>query len=310
MTHSLTIGQLLSAQANHNRPAILAVDRAPLNPAYRAAESDFYLQDLAADAVIIAAGVDSPVREVAAARKIQIIELIPGPMTAGLFALAGNTDLPTAPIGFAQTDDIALILHTSGTTSQPKMVPLTQRNILHSAHNIGTILALSPADRCLNVVLLFPIHSLMAALLALLTAGGSVVCTPGFDATHLFSWLHEHQPTWYTAVPTIHQAILERAAIEQPQSQPARLRFVRSSSASLPSTVMTALEETFNAPVIEVYGMTEAAHQMASNPLPPLARKPGSVGMAAGPAVAIMAEDRDELLAIGEIGEVVCHSHL
>lgn len=278
---------------------------APLNPAYRAAEFDFYLNDLNAKAVIVGVNMDSPVREVAATQRIPLIELLPDPTTAGLFTLVGEQPVPSLSTGFATADDVALILHTSGTTARPKMVPLTQRNLLRSAYNIGTTLALSPADRCLNVMPLFHIHGLMAALLSSLAAGGSVVCTPGFDATHFFSWLRALNPTWYTAVPTMHQAILARAAVDGISTADVRLRFVRSSSSSLPRTVMAALEETFDAPVIEAYGMTEAAHQMASNPLPPLTRKPGSVGMAAGPEVAIMAEEEDIVLPTGETGEVV-----
>jgi acyl-CoA synthetase (AMP-forming)/AMP-acid ligase II len=151
---------------------------------------------------------------------------------------------------------------------------------------------------------LFHIHGLIAAVLSSLAAGASVSCAPGFDALKAFSWLEEVDPSWYTAVPTMHQAILARAPRNQAIVDKLRLRLIRSSSSSLPPQVMNALEETFGAPVIESYGMTEAAHQMASNPLPPATRKPGSVGIAAGPEVAIM-DDAGVLLSSGEIGEVV-----
>ena len=278
---------------------------APVNPAYRAPEFDLYLADLNAKAVIVDATVESPVREVARGRGIPIIELLASPTMAGGFTLIGQTAAAAAPGGFTEVDDIALILHTSGTTARPKMVPLTQRNLLCSAYNIGATLALSPVDRCLNLMPLFHIHGLMAALLAPLVTGGSVVCTTGFEAASFFTWLQTCQPTWYTAVPTMHQAIVARSALEAAERPVSQLRFVRSSSASLPPTVMADLERIFNTPVIEAYGMTEAAHQMASNPLPPLQRKPGSVGMAAGPAVAIMAEDNNKLLPHGTTGEVV-----
>lgn len=280
---------------------------APLNPAYRAAEFDFYLDDLDAKAVIVTADVESLAREVAIVRNIPIIELLPSPTTAGLFTLRRDPVEQVVSSGFAKPDDVALILHTSGTTSRPKMVPLTHRNICTSASNIAQTLQLTPHDRCLNVMPLFHIHGLMAALLSSMVAGGSVVCTPGFDAPRFFTWLREGQPTWYTAVPTMHQAILARSTIEAERNQQVALRFVRSSSSPLPSTIMTDLEQTFNVPVIEAYGMTEAAHQMASNPLPLLVRKPGSVGLAAGPQVSIMAEQRNTFLATGETGEVVIH---
>ena len=158
------------------------------------------------------------------------------------------------------------MLHTSGTTSRPKIVPLTQRNVTASAHHIATTLALTPDDVCLNIMPLFHIHGLVAATLSSLSASASVVCTPGFNAFRFFAWLAEARPSWYTAVPTMHQTILERAARNAEAIAGSRLRFVRSSSASLPPQVMAALEETFHAPVLEAYGMTEAAHQMGVQP--------------------------------------------
>jgi acyl-CoA synthetase (AMP-forming)/AMP-acid ligase II len=210
---------------------------------------------------------------------------------------------PVTP-AYAESDDVALVLHTSGTTARPKIVPLRQRNLLVSAGNIRESLALTPADRCLNVMPLFHIHGLMAALLASLSAGASVVTSPGFDAFRFFGWLEETQPTWYTAVPTMHQLVLSRAARQKETVERTKLRFIRSSSASLPPTVMADLEKTFGCPVIEAYGMTEASHQMATNQLPPGARKPGAVGLGAGVEVAIM-DDAGRLLERGATGEVV-----
>ena len=184
------------------------------------------------------------------------------------------------------------------------MVALTQRNLCASASNVATSLALGPGDRCLNVMPLFHIHGLVAAVLASLHAGGSVFCAPGFNALRFFAWLEESGATWYTAVPTIHQAALDRAPRNAEILERIHLRLVRSSSAALAPQMMARLEEVFRAPVIEAYGMTEAAHQMASNPLPPRERKPGSVGVAAGPEIAIMDGD-GRLLPTGETGEVV-----
>jgi acyl-CoA synthetase (AMP-forming)/AMP-acid ligase II len=200
-------------------------------------------------------------------------------------------------------DDIALILHTSGTTSRPKIVPLLQSNLAASAQNIRASLDLTESDRCLNVMPLFHIHGLIAAVTASLASGASVSCAPGFDALRFFGWMREVRPTWFTAVPTMHQAILARAGRNSETIAEAPLRFLRSSSASLPAQVMQELARTFNAPVIEGYGMTEATHQMASNPLPPRAQKPGSVGVEAGPLVRIAHEDENRL--IDGVGEVV-----
>jgi acyl-CoA synthetase (AMP-forming)/AMP-acid ligase II len=183
-------------------------------------------------------------------------------------------------------------------------VPLSHANLAASAAHIGATLGLTPADRCLNIMPLFHIHGLIGAVLSSLAAGASVFCTPGFNALRFFQWLSEAKPSWYTAVPTMHQAILPRAARNPEQLAEAKLRFIRSSSASLPAQVMAELEATFGCPVIESYGMTEAAHQMASNRLPPGLRKPGSVGASAGPDVAVMGPD-GRLLKPGEIGEIV-----
>jgi acyl-CoA synthetase (AMP-forming)/AMP-acid ligase II len=223
----------------------------------------------------------------------------------GLYGLthAGSTPQPNTP-RYAEPDDIALVLHTSGTTARPKIVPLSQRNLVASAGNIIRSLALTDADRCLNVMPLFHIHGLIAALLSTLASGGSVVCTPGFDAFRFFAWINETKPTWYTAVPTMHQLVLSRASRQADVIARNKLRFVRSSSAALPPVVMEELEKTFGAPVIEAYGMTEATHQMAANPLPPAARKPGSVGIGAGVEVGIM-NDGGDILGQGLLGEIV-----
>ena len=277
----------------------------PLNPAYRAKEFDFYLSDLNVKALIIQAEMDSPARTVAQARGIPILELTPGLDTeAGIFELMGGEPSELELGGFAQPDDVALVLHTSGTTSRPKMVPLSQMNLCTSALNVCSSLELGKGDRCLNVMPLFHIHGLIGVLLSSMVAGGSVVCTPGFSGPKFFTWLEVFQPTWYSAVPTMQQAILAQAEINRKTTTFYPIRLIRSSSASLPPQVMRELERVFNAPVIEAYGMTEASHQMTSNPLPPRLRKPGSVGMAAGPEVAIMDED-GRLLSEGEIGEVV-----
>ena len=280
---------------------------APLNPGYKADEFAFYLGDLNARALVIQQGMDSPARAMAAERGIPIVELVPGADgPAGAFTLAppsGLSGTPAAP-GAAAAGDVALVLHTSGTTSRPKIVPLRQVNITASAYHIAGTLRLTPDDVCLNIMPLFHIHGLIAATLSSLAAGASVCCTPGFNAFRFFTWFAEVRPSWYTAVPTMHQAILGLAGRNEAAIKASRLRFIRSSSSSLPPQVMEELEKTFGVPVIEAYGMTEAAHQMASNPLPPGKRYPGAVGLAAGPEIAIMDAD-GAILPAGGLGEVV-----
>jgi len=279
-----------------------AATSAPLNPSYRGDEFEFYMSDLDAKALIVEAGSESPA--IAAARKlgVRILTLTPGG-AAGAFTLSGAAAGAAARPGAAEPDDIALILHTSGTTSRPKIVPLTQANVATSANNIAASVAFTPDDRGLNVMPLFHIHGLIAGVLAPLSRGGSVFCTPGFNALKFFAAMEEVAPTWYTAVPTMHQAILTRAAQNKDVIARHPLRFLRSSSSSMPPQVIGELEATFHAPLIEAYGMTEAAHQMASNPLRGV-RKPGSVGLAAGPEIAIM-DEAGALLGAGETGEIV-----
>lgn len=280
---------------------------APLNIAYRADEFEFYLGDLKAKALVVAKGSDTPARAVAAKLGITILELTPLTENgAGSFSLSTEekSGKPVASGGFAHADEVALILHTSGTTSRPKIVPLTHKNVCASARNISATLKLQQNDRELHVMPLFHIHGLIAGVLAPMAVGSQIFCTPGFNALKFFAWMKECKPTWYTAVPTMHQTILSRAAgnLEVIAANP--LRFLRSSSASMPTQVIAELEKVFNAPLIESYGMTEAAHQMASNPLPPAKRIPGSVGIAAGPEIGIM-DNNGKLLSPGDVGEVV-----
>ncbi|HEX7545739.1 MAG TPA: acyl--CoA ligase [Gemmatimonadaceae bacterium] len=283
---------------------------APLNPSYRADEFEFYLTDLRAKLLVIAAGKETPAEAVATKLGVPIARLVARPGEgAGSFTLDFPETMPASSAQprsprMASPDDIALVLHTSGTTSRPKIVPLAQRNVCASANNIRRTLSLTKHDIGLCVMPLFHIHGLMASLLAPLSAGGTVCCTPGFNALKFFSWLGEVNPTWYTAVPTMHQAILLRAPKNAAVVAASRLRFIRSSSSALPPTVLAELERVFRAPLVEAYGMTEASHQMASNPLPPAPRKPGTVGVPAGPEIRVV-DEGGRTVPSGSKGEIV-----
>ena len=282
-----------------------AVASAPLNPAYRADEFEFYLVDLQAKALIVAQASTSPA--VAAARKlgVPVIELaVKEGAAAGQFELSELPAAPCANGGPSQAHDVAMVLHTSGTTSRPKRVPLSVANLCASARHIAATLQFIPHDVGLNIMPLFHIHGLLAGLLAPLSAGSQVFCTPGFNALRFFKWMDEANPTWYTAVPTMHLAIASRGKHNAEVIARHPLRFLRSSSSAMPPQLIEQLETMFKAPLIESYGMTESAHQMASNPLPPQQRKPGSVGRAAGPEIAIRSE-AGALLGPGEVGEIV-----
>ena len=276
---------------------------ASINPAYSAEELDRYFADLKPRALIVPAGADGPARRVAQARGVPVLDLTPTGEAAGLFTLAGTAacEPSSDPIGPGAT---ALFLFTSGTTSRPKIVPLTHANICTSAFSAVAALKLSEADRCLNVLPLFHGHGLIATVMTSLAAGAGVVCTPGCDVNRFFGWLREFAPTWYSAVPTMHQAILAQARLDPDQVAGIRLRLVRSASAPLPPLVFAELERTFGTSVIEFYGMTETASApIACNPLPPRRSKPGSVGIPVGLDVAIF-NDRGDTLPAGQTGHV------
>ncbi len=276
---------------------------APLNPSYRARELEFYLDDLGARLIAVSEDLETDARRVAASRGIAVAELVSQPATA-VERLALERSVGTSPAADEPAGgDRALVLHTSGTTAKPKLVPLAHAGLTGSAAAIATTLELDERDRCLNPMPLFHIHGLVAGLLAPLLSGGSIVCPPSFDAKRFIEWIETLEPTWYTAVPAMHQAILGRLPPADSPGIRHRLRFVRSSSARLPVPVLEALERKLGVPVVEAYGMTEATHQIASNPLPPGRRKPGTVGRAAGPEIAILDEDGAEL-EVGRVGEV------
>src|SRR5947209_5787997 len=279
---------------------------APLNSAYSRSEFEFYFYDLKPKALIADARSDSPAIGVAQSMGMLVLRLQPvANRPAGIFELVGHTVKKPAnePRNLAEPEEIALVLHTSGSTSRPKMVSLTNANLCISARNIQASLGLSDRDRCLNIMPLYHIHGLIGAVLSSLSIGASVVCTPGLHALQFFEWLAEFEPTWYTGVPTMHQAIL-RVALQRPDiDATSGLRFIRSCSSPLAPRLMADMESAFGIPMLEAYGMTEASHQIATNRLPPGIRKPGSVGLPEGCAVAIM-DEQGSMLTAGKVGHV------
>ena len=271
---------------------------APLNPDYRASEFESYF----ADAKVKLAIVD-PEREAAleACRSLGLPYLGRPPVGAGARSssptLAGRRSRPSTTRRCPP-----LFLHTSGTTSKPKGVPLTHANLTVSAGNSARSYALGPGDAALCVMPLFHIHGLVGVVLATLRSGGTVILPPRFSATSFWGDAVESGATWYSGSPTIHQILLMRAAETPPPREV--FRFARSCSAALAPSVLEELEETIGAPVIEAYGMTEAAHQMASNPLPPGERRPGTVGRGTGVEIALL-DDAGIVTPSGGPGEVV-----
>jgi acyl-CoA synthetase (AMP-forming)/AMP-acid ligase II len=272
---------------------------APLNPGYKEDEFRFYLEDTNARVLLLPPeGADEARRAAGSTVPIVTVDLD----AAGSVSLRGLA--PGAPAEAPVLDDVALILHTSGSTGRPKRVPLSHRNLTISAGNVARSYALTSNDVSLCVMPLFHVHGLVASTLATLATGGTVVVPGKFNPLSFWRVAKDHGATWYSAVPTLHQLLLARAdAKSGPPPGAEKLRFIRSCSASLPPQVMHDLEAAFGAPVLEAYGMTEAAHQMASNPLPPGARKAGSVGPGTEVRISIRDANGTELPS-GERGEV------
>jgi acyl-CoA synthetase (AMP-forming)/AMP-acid ligase II len=280
--------------------ASMAGTAAPLNPAYKEDEFRFYLEDTSAKVLILPPeGIDDARRAAGDSVPILTIEM-DAAGTVSLKGVAGRKSFVPPSV-----DSVALVLHTSGSTGRPKRVPLAHANLSISAGNVARHYGLGPDDVSMCVMPLFHVHGLVASTLATLSTGGTVVVPSKFSPLSFWRVAKDHGVTWYSAVPTIHQLLLAR--VSDPAARPAgteRLRFIRSCSAALPPQVMHSLEAAFGAPVLEAYGMTEAAHQMASNPLPPADRKPGSVGRGTDVQISIM-DAAGTHLPTGERGEVV-----
>ena len=277
--------------------ASIAGTAAPLNPGYREEEFRFYLEDTNARLLVLPFEGGDEARR-AAGSTVPVMTASCEGGRVRLSAAAG-----TQPASRPSGEDVALVLHTSGSTGRPKRVPLKHRNLAVSVGNIIRTYDLTSEDVSLCVMPLFHVHGLVASLLATLATGGTVVVPPRFNALGFWRLVHDHNVTWFSAVPTMHQLLIARVRTgERPDI--GRLRFIRSCSAALSPDTMSAMEQTFGVPVLEAYGMTEASHQMASNPLPPGPRKPGSVGPGTGVRIGIMdAEGR--LLQNGQHGEIV-----
>ncbi len=274
---------------------------APLNRAYTLEEFKFYLADTGARALIVPP-TDCDEARAAAGDQVLLIEAaLDGDGRVKLSSVQ-NAGAPRAG-DYPNPNDIALILHTSGTTSRPKRVPLSHANLMISARIVAETYQLTREDISLCVMPLFHVHGLVASTFATLFTGGTVVIPPRFNPLSFWSTVRDHRVSWYSAVPTIHQVLLARTKAGTKPAGAEHLRFIRSCSAPLPPKLMAEVEERFGAPLLEAYGMTEAAHQMSSNPLPPGTRKPGSVGCGTAVSIAILNKAGD-LLPAGSTGEV------
>lgn len=279
---------------------------APLNPAYKQDEFEFYIEDVKSAIVLVPRGAyqnGSPAVKAAQKFNAAIAEcywdVTKREVALDVKELGQLQGKAKQPVLKPQPEDIALVLHTSGTTSRPKVVPLSHRNLTRTMSNIQQTYQLTAADRTMLVMPLFHVHGLLCGLLAPLLSGGSMVVPTKFSASDFWKDFIAHKANWYTAVPTIHQILLKNPT---PNPLP-HIRFIRSCSSPLSPTVFHALEKTYAAPVLEAYAMTEAAHQMTSNPLPPGKRKPGTVGFGQGVEVVIL-DDAGNPVPQGSEGEI------
>jgi oxalate---CoA ligase len=279
----------------------LGAAAAPLNSAYTESEFTFYLGDIAPRLMVTLPGQPKAALSAAGAAGTPVLSVTVGAGTPPGLEADGAAVRPAASFEPGQPDDVGLVLHTSGTTSRPKQVPLLQRNLMASVRTVAAHYGLGPGDSSFCVMPLFHIHGLVASAFAALSAGGTVIAPRRFTPHRFWRQARDHQATWLSAGPTLHQMILDRIDDE---GAPPSLRFTRSCSSALSPALLERAEASYGVPMLEAYGMTEASHQMASNPLPPGARIPGSVGLPTGTEIGI-ADAGGTLLAAGEAGEVV-----
>ena len=281
--------------------AALGATAAPLNPTYTEREFAFYLQDIAPRALLIAASGPAAAAAAATAMAAPVLTLKTTGSRLPQLLADGQAVRAATAVERGGPDDVALVLHTSGTTSRPKQVPLRQRNLMASARTIAAHYRLSPSDVSFCVMPLFHVHGLVASVFATLSAGGAVIAPSRFTPHRFWRQARDQGATWLSASPTLHRMILDRADGAAP---PRTLRFVRSCSSALPLALLERAETGYGVPMLEAYGMTEASHQITSNPPPPAPRVPGSVGVPTGTEVAVAGKD-GHLLPEGTTGEVV-----
>lgn len=279
----------------------LGAAAAPLNPAYTEAEFTFFLTDIAPRLILVPASGAAAASAAAAATQTTLVAIQAADDGPPELLADGQSRAPQRSFEHGGPEDVAVVLHTSGTTSRPKQVPLLQRNLMASAATIAAHYRLSPDDVSFCVMPLFHIHGLVASTFAAMRAGGSVIAPRRFTPQRFWPQAREHGATWLSAGPTLHQMILEKADQAGP---PRALRFVRSCSSALSPALLERTEGVYQVPMLEAYGMTEASHQMTSNPLPPAPRLAGSVGVPTGTQVAI-ADKTGTFLPDGTPGEVV-----
>jgi oxalate---CoA ligase len=272
----------------------------PLNPQNKKHEYERYFSQLKIKAVIVQSGCESAVVWVAKSRNIPIIELIPVPGKAGQFELKSSLSRNMQEPQFANSSDISHVFMTSGTTSKPKIVPISQKQYSFSQRRTCETLKITQSDRCLHIVPYYHGMGIGPPLLSVLFAGGTVICTKEFIPSDFPSLLKTFRPTFYSAGPALHQGILREIKKVPPHElKNNSLRFIRSGSAALLPTVRQELEELLGVPIIEAYAMSEAG--LVSINIP---QKHGSVGIPVIDSLKIINENGSSLGPY-EQGEIV-----
>jgi len=291
---------------------------APLNPAYTRSEVEFEFEDLPCHTVMLEhSGVmelqrsckdlESPAAiglQVAKDRNVQVLLMSPSAEVAGLFTISlhGTSTLNASPniTGgreiLNQRNDLAMVVHTSGTTKKPKIVPLTHENLLVGALCVKSTLQRSAKDIGLNIMPLYHMHGQAVNVLATLVAGSRVICSPGYkNPAQALAWLSESGSTWYSAVPTMHLGILDVAesTLRSGEIVSHSCALVRNCSAALAPVIAERLEDALACTVLPTYAMSESV-PIASNPLPPYRRNLRSVGFASGPKLRLQDEKGDK----------------
>ena len=278
----------------------------PVNPLATAAECEAIFARTRVRALLVpAAAMGSPAHNMARKLGLAVLEwsVAPG-VPAGQLRLDGDGPAGASPVEprGATPDDLGLVVHTSGTTAEPKRVPSSHGNLLARAAKSVHLFGLRRSDRCLNLMPLCYTHGLSSGLIPPLAVGGSVICPAGFDADGFFACLAELHPTWYTAGASYHQAIADWLRSRPGAASGHTLRFARSGSSPLARRLQHQLEHLLGVPLVESYGTTETG-PVSSNP-PEGLRKPGTVGVSPDGDVAVV-DDHGAVLPSGVAGEVV-----
>lgn len=275
----------------------------PLDPSARPAELHALLAGTGVQAVLLEAQTPSSARTVAAELGLATIEVALDPTRpAGTLEWVSAAQWPRSELPQRRPDDVALVVRTSGTTGAPKLVELSQAQVLACARDLARHFQLTPADCCLNARPMFHVAGLVVNVLSTLASGGRVLCVTMHDPDVFFDAVARYEPTWFSGVPTMHQWLLSHAQTYRRRAPKHRFRFVRSAAAALSPATLHKLEALTGSPVIETYGMSERT-PIAGNPMPPGLRKPGTVGLAIGVELKLL-DSQGSCVARGEEGEV------